>query len=37
MRNRIGLGTDADDHGGVPTFAKPSVGPGEVPLRRRQH
>ncbi len=36
LRNRIGLGIDADDHGGVSTFAKPSLGPGERPLRRHQ-
>jgi hypothetical protein len=37
MRNRIARGMHEDDHGAVPTFAKPSVGPGEVPLRRHQH
>jgi hypothetical protein len=36
-RSRIGRGMDEDVHGTVRMFAKPSVGPGEVPLRRRQH
>jgi hypothetical protein len=36
-RNRIGIEKDDDVNGSTPAFAKPSVGPGEVPLRRRQH
>jgi hypothetical protein len=37
-RNRIGRGLDDTVYGTMPsTFAKPSIGPGEVPLRRKQH
>jgi hypothetical protein len=34
-RNRIGRGLDADAE--VPMMAKPSIGPTERPLQRRQH
>ncbi len=38
LRNQIGAGTDEDGNGGaVQMYAKPAVGPGEVPLRRRAH
>jgi hypothetical protein len=33
-RNRIGLNRDEDEGGGVRTFAKPALGPGERPLQR---
>jgi hypothetical protein len=33
-RNRIAHGLDEQIHGVVPTMVKPSLGPGEVPLRR---
>jgi hypothetical protein len=36
-RNRIGRGMDDSVYGVEPTYAKPSIGPGEVPLRRRAH
>jgi len=36
-RNRIGRNKHDDTNGGERTFAKPSVGPGEVPLRRTPH
>jgi hypothetical protein len=34
-RNRIGRGLDADAE--VPMMSKPSIGPNERPLKRRQH
>jgi hypothetical protein len=37
LRNQIGPGMDEDTGGGASMYAKPGVGPGEVPLRRRHH
>jgi hypothetical protein len=36
-RNRIGRGLDTEKHGAGPSLAKPSIGPTERPLQRRQH
>jgi hypothetical protein len=36
-RNRIGMALDAETYGDVPTYAKPSLGPGERPLQRTPH
>ncbi len=37
LRNQIGPGMDEDTRGGASMYAKPALGPGEGPLRRRQH
>jgi len=37
LRNQIGPGMDEDGNNGASMYAKPAVGPGEVPLRRRPH
>ena len=36
-RNRIGRNENDDVGGGDTAYAKPGVGPGEVPLRRTPH
>jgi len=36
-RSRIGRGMDAETHGDIPMYAKPSLGPGERPLQRTPH
>jgi len=37
LRNQIGPGMDEDTGGGASMYAKPALGPGEGPLRRRPH